>query len=471
MKYFVRERISENISKTPDGFLVCLAVPIARTGVQQYGAHETPLMAGPDGIVHIDRSEDEVFHPKTIASFEGKPVTINHPEEFVNPENWSELAKGVIQNVRRGKGEYSDSMICDVLITDAEAIALVESGEMREVSCGYEADYEQDDEEPGKGRQTKIVGNHLALVDQGRAGAAYAIRDHKTGKVHMSKKKASKKTVMDKIASIFTKAQADAVKVADEAMEAEEAGDESLGGQESKPNPQTGEPAKPVNDEMSAMMGDFKKMCDAIMAKLGQSTPAGAGDEKPDQPPPKKKEESADDGSEGEAGGDMDARLKKLEAAVSAMAEKLGAKADAGDDEMESEDADESEEAEDDDFESSTMVGDSANDTASRAEILSPGIKMGKDIKERALKAAFATEDGAKILKALNGGKTLTFDTKEKVEMLFTAASELMKSDRARANAKTKTATVRDEYGSPVNGNYKTAEQLNEVNAKAWAGR
>jgi uncharacterized protein len=473
MKYFVKERLSENMSRTPDGFLVCLGVPIARTGIQIYGGHETPLIPGADGLVHVEREEDQVFHPKTIASFEGKPVTINHPEEFVNPENWSKLAKGSIQNVRRGKGEYSDSLIADVLITDAEAIQLVESGEMREVSCGYEADYEQDDEAPGIGRQMKIVGNHLALVDEGRAGSSYAIRDHKTGKVHMSKKKEEKKKWTDKISSIFAKAQTDAHKIIDEAMESE-AGDESLGGEQSKPVSATAAPAKPTGDAeaMASMMGDFKKMCDAVIEKLqGKGGATDAEEKKPDDKPVENKEKSDD--AEGEGESDLEGRLSKLEQLVSGLIEKLGDKGDAGDEDPDAEtgDEDESEESEDDDFESSTMVGDAANDTASRAEILSPGIKMGKDVKERALKAAYSTKDGEKILKSLNGGKAPTFDSKEKIEMLFVAASELMKSDRARANAKTKDAKVRDVNGDSFNGNFKTPAELNEINAKAWSGR
>ena len=148
MKYFVKARISENISETPEGFLVCIGVPIARTGIQIYGPGETPLDYQ-NGEVAIDRPEKEVFRPETLASFEGKPITVTHPEEFVNPENWKQLAVGTMQNVRRGEGDFKDSLIADLLITDRVAIELVKNG-LREVSCGYTADYEQ--EEPGIGK-------------------------------------------------------------------------------------------------------------------------------------------------------------------------------------------------------------------------------------------------------------------------------------------------------------------------------
>jgi hypothetical protein len=126
MKYFVKARISENLSETPEGFLVCLGVPIARTGTQVYGPGETPLDYK-DGEVVIDRPEKEVFRPETLASFEGKPVTITHPEEFVNPENWKQLAVGTMQNIRRGEGDFADSILADLLITDRAAIELVKT--------------------------------------------------------------------------------------------------------------------------------------------------------------------------------------------------------------------------------------------------------------------------------------------------------------------------------------------------------
>lgn len=209
MKYFVKYRISENISETPEGFLICIGVPIARTGEMVYGKDEVPLDPGDDGTVKITRDESEVFRAETIASFEGKPITIKHPEDFVNPDNWKDLAKGSMQNVRRGKGDEKNSLIADLLITDKMAIELVKNG-LREVSCGYEADYVQDVK--GKGKQKNIVGNHLALVNQGRAGSGYAINDHK-GADEM------KKTLGDRIKAIFSKAQDEALKAADEAKE------------------------------------------------------------------------------------------------------------------------------------------------------------------------------------------------------------------------------------------------------------
>ena len=78
-------RISENMAETPEGFLVCRSVPIARTGAQTYLPEEIGLPGG--APVSVFRTEREVFSPAALASFEGKPVTLGHPPEDVSPRN------------------------------------------------------------------------------------------------------------------------------------------------------------------------------------------------------------------------------------------------------------------------------------------------------------------------------------------------------------------------------------------------
>lgn len=170
--------ISPNQLETGEGFLICRNVPIARTGVQKYRAKELGLDGDPDRIVEVVRDEEEVFAPETMASFEGKPVTNNHPSEQVDPENARFYERGHVQNVRRGTGEQSDLLIGDLHIHDAELIGAVKRKKKpkREISCGYECEYEED--ESGVLHQTNIRGNHVAVVDSGRAGSRVAIVDN-----------------------------------------------------------------------------------------------------------------------------------------------------------------------------------------------------------------------------------------------------------------------------------------------------
>lgn len=181
MKYFFTTRLGETRYLQADGSLLCKDVPIARTGTQVYLPEEIDLEPDASGTVTVWRTEDEVFSPETMASFEGVAVTLGHPEDslgnivFVNPSNFAELAHGHIQNVRRGTGDKSDLLIADVLIKRQEAIDAVNSG-LTDVSCGYDAQYKQ--LAPGKGKQYQITGNHLAVgIDRGRAGVRCAIGD------------------------------------------------------------------------------------------------------------------------------------------------------------------------------------------------------------------------------------------------------------------------------------------------------
>lgn len=172
--FYTTEKISDHIEKTPEGFLVCRDVPIARIGDYEYTSEEVPIKSTNGDKVIIHRDEDEVFSNEAMMSFNGKPVTINHPSDFVTPENWNEYAHGHVDNVRRGEGEKEDLLLADLVITTQKAIELVEAG-LREISCGYDAAYE--DNGNGEGRQKNIIGNHVALVLQGRAGSRCSIQD------------------------------------------------------------------------------------------------------------------------------------------------------------------------------------------------------------------------------------------------------------------------------------------------------
>jgi hypothetical protein len=111
-RYYSVSELSENIKETPEGYLVCLDVPITMAGEFAYKASEVALPAK-DGIVTLVRTVEGIHNSDTIASFEGKPVTLGHPKDFVSPENWKSLSVGVVQNVRAGTGEHKDKMLAD----------------------------------------------------------------------------------------------------------------------------------------------------------------------------------------------------------------------------------------------------------------------------------------------------------------------------------------------------------------------
>lgn len=185
-KAYFGSRISDHILKTPEGFLICKDVPIARTGSQQYRGCE---FGGPvaDGIYNVQRPEAEVFDRAAVASFEGKPVCDEHPEEDVTPDNYGRYMKGVCRDVRRGDGDLSNCLVADLVIYDADLINKIEAGK-REISCGYDCLWNPTSDSSYD--QLEIRGNHVAVVDRGRAGHKVAIRDtahDEKGGIKMSK--------------------------------------------------------------------------------------------------------------------------------------------------------------------------------------------------------------------------------------------------------------------------------------------
>jgi len=180
LRFYTTERLSDNRQITPEGFLVCIGTPIARTGMQLYQAGEVPIEPGGDGMIRVDRTPEEVFRPETIASGQGKPLVNEHPEingEIidVSPDNWRQFLVGAIINPRQGEGIYDDAILGDLVWYDPEVIELINSGRKREISLGYDASYHETG--PGRAEQRGIIINHGALVEQGRCGPMCAVRD------------------------------------------------------------------------------------------------------------------------------------------------------------------------------------------------------------------------------------------------------------------------------------------------------
>ncbi len=163
-------QISPHMTDTPEGYLICLDVPISRTGEMTYRASELGL-DGRDRLVTVYRDPADVFHPDALASFEGKDITAGHPAESVSPVNHSAYSRGHVQNVRR----EGDFVIADLLVKDAALISDIKNGVVREISCGYNCVYTPLPD--GRYSQTDIRGNHVAVVPRGRAGHEVAIKD------------------------------------------------------------------------------------------------------------------------------------------------------------------------------------------------------------------------------------------------------------------------------------------------------
>lgn len=207
MDNILAQPISPNMQATPEGYLLCRNVPIARVGIQTYSTSENitdidgkPLPPDGNGHIQVYKSENVLFDPDAIASFQGKPVTIGHV--MLDTNNWKENSVGYGFNVRRGEGEFNNYLMADLLLQDAAAIDMVKNNLVREISLGYDAAYVSDG--AGIAHQEKIIGNHIAIVPQGKAGHSCRIFDQKLEGTKMPKENSLKEKLLNAISSAFT---------------------------------------------------------------------------------------------------------------------------------------------------------------------------------------------------------------------------------------------------------------------------
>lgn len=459
------EQLGPNMSKMANGNLLCRNVPIARTGWMMYGPGETPVVPA-EGmpVAYVQRTADELFDDDTMSSLEGIAITDEHPEDDVTPANWSRLAKGHLRNVRQGTGDDADVILGDLVITDAGLIRSVLGGK-REVSLGYDADYNQT--APGVGHQSRILGNHIALVKKGRCGPRCAIGDREFSTTTAMKERTmpTKRVLISPRRRMTTadRATLDAArqKVLDAQAELEEIEEQTT---------------------------------DAQMEEGGQHIHlhlVGNDDDDDDDADPKKKGKkgkaaSKDDGTQGDPNETRFAALEtgqqQLADGVRAILDKLSGKegTKTGDSAVE------------DDEGTGVPTGDSAaletgyRQVMAQAEVLVPGFRMPTfdgaakrvdtvatmcKMRRRALDACSLTEQGAGIISGITGKDTLDLDTMscKDVATLFRATAT------AKASANNASATRdsghQQQQQEEVRTGAPTPAELNEIHRKFWESR
>ena len=153
------------IGKTPEGYIIDTPI-IARTGIQWY--HRD----GKDVAEY--RPASEVFAPQSLASFVGRPLTIDHPSFMVRSDNVRGVVVGTILGEPWRDGE---NLRARVVVHDKRAVDLIERGLKAELSVGYTVETEQVAGTTPEGVhydaiQRNIRCNHLSIVTRGRAGNA-----------------------------------------------------------------------------------------------------------------------------------------------------------------------------------------------------------------------------------------------------------------------------------------------------------
>lgn len=157
---------------------------ISKATVNPYYGKEIPgyeaLGLQPDKIYRLLR--DPVELERAAPTFARLPVLSEHVPitvaKVAEDEELKKLIVGAIGSEVVFAAPYLDADLC---VWDATAIAGIETDKVRELSCAYRyvpvMEPGEFEGQPYDGRMTEIQGNHLALVEVGRAGSDVVVAD------------------------------------------------------------------------------------------------------------------------------------------------------------------------------------------------------------------------------------------------------------------------------------------------------
>lgn len=182
MKKLVYDRSPVDSVRTVDdnGYLHVGISNITKEQVAPYLGSEIPgfekLGLKPDEIYSVYRPASELSKPATVESLNGIPVLLKHAEDSAEAPASNRV--GSTGTDAKWEPPYLTNSLH---IQDADAIRRINDGTMREISMGYfytpvlrHGEFEG---EPYDVVMTDISCNHVALVEEGRAGHDVSVKD------------------------------------------------------------------------------------------------------------------------------------------------------------------------------------------------------------------------------------------------------------------------------------------------------
>lgn len=168
-----RRSVDEN------GFMRVMGNHITKETVNPYYGREIPgwqeLGLDPEHIYYGYRAGEELA--KAVKTFEGLPLLLGHHVESADDPQ-KEYRVGSSGTDAVWNSPYID---ISLFVTDAEAIRAIEEGKAKEISCAYLYDPDFTSGDFGGTAydfvMRNIRGNHIALVEEGRAGADVVVAD------------------------------------------------------------------------------------------------------------------------------------------------------------------------------------------------------------------------------------------------------------------------------------------------------
>ena len=172
---------------------------VSRDGIYQYMGYELPRILGFDynEVVNVYRSADAVFNKKSTDTLKHTPITIDHPYEMITPLNYNDNAVG---EASTDVFREDDKLGITLYIKTADGIAALDK--RKQISLGYETAISRKEGKTKDGTEYQaimedIVINHVALVEEGRAGEGCGVQLDKNNRLTFASDSAIKKNKDD----------------------------------------------------------------------------------------------------------------------------------------------------------------------------------------------------------------------------------------------------------------------------------
>lgn len=186
-----------------NGYLHVKITPISKACINPYLGNEIPnyedLGLEADRIYYALRDPKEL--EKAVKTFNGLPLLMEHHviNADVQPKEY------VVGSTGTDAVFEAPYLKNSLTVIDAEAIKAIEDGSAKEISCAYrftpdftEGEYDVDGQKIHYDFVMRdISGNHVALVQEGRAGHDVAVADQKPKEIKRSENLMSKKKFIE----------------------------------------------------------------------------------------------------------------------------------------------------------------------------------------------------------------------------------------------------------------------------------
>lgn len=156
---------------------------LTRVQVAPYRGSEIPgweaLKLDPEKVYYGLRPAEELSDEETIRSVNGIPIQLNHHLDYPDKP-----AKETRVGSTGDKAAFDGTYLSNSLhIQDSDAINRIKDGSMKQLSLAYHYDPDFNSSGEWKGQKydftmRNIRGQHLALVEEGRAGPTCVVEDH-----------------------------------------------------------------------------------------------------------------------------------------------------------------------------------------------------------------------------------------------------------------------------------------------------